>query len=404
MNNYFSPGAAVVALIAVTVSAFLATSCGNDTFQSRIAGIWDIDEKASWEFQKPGDAYVQSSVELWHDVSLRFDTKEQTCLVRSAFGSDIFRYRIVFEENNKATVSVGEKSFVFEFRSNDEILLCPSDRDIAACLILTKENTSANAEAARIAKAEHRRAEIIKMYTQTVASRARELLAFDFKSGSGPIDMIELYTAQMDAVDNKKIDAADEDTKEVGLFLETTFGDTVADNRASYGRVYTSRGTPLLSSGYEFPLSGAQMEEINRVAKTGETGQIIAVAQDNTKLFFEFSGPIFPPAWSGSALDPVGVLVLARPILSVLNDAIKFDFRVPQGNIFLIRFTGQSYQIIGGGGILHELQDIDFDDSYELPFARRNSMVGGGEVCSQASPGPAANSWILYETSCITAP
>ena len=105
-----------------------------------------------------------------------------------------------------------------------------------------------------------------------------------------------------------------------------------------------------------------------------------------------------------SGKGPVGVLVLARPMLSILGEALKLDFQVPQGNIYLIQFTGQYYQIIGGGGILREIQTIDFNDSYELPFARRNSMASDGEACSQASLGPAANSWILYETSCITAP
>ena len=73
--------------------------------------------------------------------------------------------------------------------------------------------------------------------------------------------------------------------------LETLFRDAVANSKASYGRVFTSNGTPILSSGPDFPLSDMQLEEIKSVVKTGKAGQALAVASNTENLFLNFMAP-----------------------------------------------------------------------------------------------------------------
>lgn len=402
MKKYFVLGLAAVAILAATFGGVLLAPDRADAFQKQLAGVWDIDDEASWAFQNPGETYAPNSMELWRDISLRFDTKEQTCFVQTAFGNELIRYRVLAEDKNKVTLSIGERSFVFEFQTKSKLLFYPSGSGIAGCLIMTKGNTSAESESRRAAKAERRFAEIIKLYTRTVASRAQNILVENFLRLEQQLtthDSLQVFIAEVDAHEEKKV----EGKEQADPWLESVLRDAIAYSKIiSYCRVYTSNGTSILSSDVASKLPAVQLDYIKHVARTGKAGPIVTV-EGEAEIFFVWHLPLSPPEWMTGRKNTIGVLEFARHAQNVLSEALNFNFQAPHGGVYLMLSTGQRYNIIGSDGILREHQNIDLDDSGELPFAKRSSLINNGEVCSQASRGPAANSWILFEASCISA-
>ena len=405
MKKYFVLGLAAVTILAAIFWSDLIMPAGASTFQKRLAGVWDIDDKASWEFQNPGETYAPSTIELWRNISLRFDTKEQTCFVQTALGNELIRYRVLAEDANKATLSIGERSFVFEFQTKSKVLFYPSGSGIVGCLIMSKGNSSAESESKRAAKAEHRFAEIVKLYTRTVASRAQNILTEDFSRLEQQLathEGLKMFITEVDAHEEKKAEGKEQTPEGLDSWLESLLRDTITYSNISYCRVYASNGTLFLSSDVASKLPAVQLDYIKHVARTEKAGSIVTVEGENG-VFFMCHLPLSPPEWNTGRKSTIGVLELASHAQNVLFEALKFNFQAPQGEVYLIQFTGQRYKIIGSDGILREHQSIDLNDSAELPFAKRSSLVNNGEVCSQASHGPSINSWILFETNCISA-
>lgn len=371
------------------------TACSEDQKpHERLQGTWDIDDKASWEYQRPGEPYAPTFAELQHDVSLQFDSREQTCLALNAFGNHLLRYRVLSEEQDKITLVIGENTFLFECKTDGRLLFCPSGNGVANCLILTKESQT---QAERITKAESRRGELVQNYTHTVVSRAGLALQSLLESGLGIArsDMFSIYVTEAGLEASKADEMKD--------FIFTMLRDSVGRSNSAYAFIYSTSATGLLlSTSTSEHLSDWQLKNINDAHKSGEP-ILVSTMQGGEPLFFEYYIPVFPPKWQGVEQGAVGVMVFARSGRDVFDSALNFNASAPQGALYLIQHSGQKYQIIGGAQGPQEVEIINFNERGELPFARRKSFIGEEEVCSQASPGPAANSWILFETSCISA-
>lgn len=387
-----------VVSIVLALFMFLFACSSEKTPHERLQGIWDIDDKASWEYQKPGEPYALTIAELQRDISLQFDTKEQVCRVLNVFGNYSFRYRVISEEKDKIALVIGKNTFVFEFQSDDRILFCPLGGGVVDCRILVKGNTSTEAD--RQAKAESRLATIIKRHTQNVASRTEQFIIralLDPGERIADADIFRAYATEFDAFKKGKSKDAGRSAKDSATFMTTMLRDIVQNSSLQYARVYTSNGTMCLSSDINAPQPSAMQHKfILNAAKTGNPGPIALIANDN-KLLFELYLPIYRP-FVNDGKEIVGVLALARPMYPFPDECFTADVSIPEGSLYFIRYTGQNYQIIGTKGVKAEVQELDLTDDGEMPFARRKSLMGDSEVYSQASHGPATNSWVLLET------
>lgn len=393
----------IVTIITLALSISLFACSGEKPPHERLAGTWDVDDKASWEYQRPGVAYEPSIAELERDISLQFDTKEQTCRVLDAFGNHLLRYRVAAEEKDKATLSIGENTFIFEFKTDDRLLLCPPGSGVENCLILARGSASAEAEAARMVKAELRLAEIVKRHTQSVASRTEQFLINTFLASGGPVinsDVFRFYVSEMDALGGEKSGEslpADENTSMMTALLR----DVVQNGNMQYARIYTRNGIACLASDANLPsISAMQNKFIMNVVSTGNHGPIALISSGN-ELLFELYLPLLHPL-AKTEKDIAGVLTLARSIYPLPDGCLIPDVSISGGSLYFIRYTGKNYQIIGTQSVKAEVQALELNDAGEMPFARRNSLVGDKEVCSQASHGPATNSWVLVETNCAS--
>ncbi|MDL2313507.1 hypothetical protein LJC36_00835, partial [Desulfovibrio sp. OttesenSCG-928-C14] len=391
----------------------------------RLAGIWDVDDKASWEYQRPGEAYAPTAAELQRDISLQFDIQEQTCRALNAFGSHLLRYRVVAEEKDKATLVIGENTFIFEFKTDGRLLLCPPTGGVANCLILTRGSGSAEADrqakvesrtaessiiqaqaaAQRMAEVESRLAAIVKRHTQNVASRTEQFLVQVLVAPGERVagaDMFRLYVAEIDTLEGGQSKEAAQPTEDVRGLMNTMLREVVGYNNVRYARIYTSKGTMFLSSDMNVPqLSALQRKLILNAVATGEPGPI-ALISNGDELLFELYLPILRP-YTTDEKDVAGVLAIARPMFPLPDECFRPDMPIPEGNLYFIQYTGDNYyQVIDPKGVKAKMRALEINDAGEMPFARRESQVGGGEVCSQASHGPVTNSWVLFETSCIS--
>lgn len=95
MNNDFLPGSAIVVIFAAIFPAILATSNGESRFEKRLEGMWNVDAKASWEYQKTEGTHVSNIVKLWRNTSMCFDRKEKNCLIRTALDDKRIKYQIL---------------------------------------------------------------------------------------------------------------------------------------------------------------------------------------------------------------------------------------------------------------------------------------------------------------------
>ncbi|CAK7015055.1 MAG: hypothetical protein DELT_02224 [Desulfovibrio sp.] len=392
----------MVLIVTLALSTLLFACSGEKSPHERLAGVWDRDDKASWEYQKPGVPYESTIAELRSDISLHFDIKEQTCLALNAFGGHLFRYRVVTEEKDRVTLVIGENTFAFEFKTDGRMLLYLPDDGVESSSVLTRGETSVEAEAGRMAKAESRLAAIVKMHTENVVSRTKQFLIgalLDPGVRVTDADMFRLYAAEIDAFEKGQSKATEQPPEGIEAFMNAMLRDVVLDSNVRYANIYTSKGTLCLSSEVNASQPSAmQREYILNAAKTGKSGPIALVSSGDERLF-ELYLPFLKPVANGEK-DVVGVLAIARPMFPLPEKCLTPDVSIPDGNLYFIRFAGQNFEVIGGSGFKVEIQALDLNDAGEIPFARRESFAGNGMVCSQASHGPVANSWVLFETSC----
>jgi PAS domain S-box-containing protein len=223
-------------------------------------------------------------------------------------------------------------------------------------------------------------------------------------------ELLRLFSTEMDLAGGnmaQMVAPPSEDSPGLGVplveqvpFIERIVSDFAANADFLAAYLVGTSGDSFVTSDGAQPFSEAQRALALASIERGE--RLFGLARSlPAGLAIDLAVPIFPVQVEPGSGKPVATLVLVAPVGSGLADLLAVDpLTNPGERRALLQLEGDRLQRVepGSPNPIAPTDVAGFDPAAgEIPFARRNSLAGPGEVYSAAAAVPGLDWWVLQE-------